>query len=134
MPICLRMKEKSFSGISSARLSWSILRTPVMRPDIIAISSFHSLNIAGSFTTSATMRAPCTGGLEYMARATRLSWLRTLVAASGELSTALRAPMRSPYRPRFFAYDWLHRNSIPLDANSRGAKASSTRSPLAKPW
>ena len=46
MPIGLGMEAQSFSGIRSARWSCSTLRTPVMRPDIIAISSFlQSLNI-----------------------------------------------------------------------------------------
>ena len=46
VPIGLGMKEQSFSGISSARLPCSTLRTPVMRPNTIAISSFlQSLNI-----------------------------------------------------------------------------------------
>merc|ERR1719375_3048985 len=34
-----------------------------MRPDIMPISSFQALNVAGLLTTSATMRAPCTGGV-----------------------------------------------------------------------
>merc|ERR1719401_594503 len=45
-----------------------------MRPDIMPISSFQALNVAGLLTTSATMRAPCTGGLEYIARAMRFNW------------------------------------------------------------
>merc|ERR1719248_395692 len=34
-----------------------------MRPDIMPISLFQASNVSGLLTTSATMRAPCTGGL-----------------------------------------------------------------------
>merc|ERR1719281_183458 len=70
-----------------------------MRPDIMPISSFQALNVAGLLTTSATMRAPCTGGLEYIARAMRFNWESTLEAApfgdysaaSGEIVGMLKA-------------------------------------------
>ena len=51
--------------------------------------------------TVAAMRAPCTGGLLYMARAMRLSCESVFFAASASASTALIAPTRSAYRPRF---------------------------------
>merc|ERR1719174_3345640 len=34
-----------------------------MRPDIMPISLFQASNVSGLLTTSATMRAPCTGGV-----------------------------------------------------------------------
>jgi hypothetical protein len=46
----------------------------------------------------------------------------------------VRAPTRSPYRPRFLEYDCATMISSPLSTNSRGAKASLSRSPVAKPW
>lgn len=48
--------------------------------------------------------------------------------------TMTSAPTRSPYSPRFLEYDCDTRISRPLSTNSRGAKASLSRSPVAKPW
>ena len=58
-----------------------------MRPAIMPISSFHSANSSGRPTTMDAMRAPCTGGLEYSARAMRLFWLSTRLAAPASAST-----------------------------------------------
>ena len=76
-------------------------RTVLMRPAISRISSFQRANKTGSLMTVAAMRAPCTGGLLYMARAMRLSCESVFFAASASASTALIAPTRSAYRPRF---------------------------------
>jgi len=43
--------------------------------------------------------APCTGGLLYIARAMRLTWLSTRLAAPASASTKLIAPVRSAYSP-----------------------------------
>ena len=41
----------------------SLCRLTLMRPAMPSISCFHSVNMSWLPTTSATMRAPCTGGV-----------------------------------------------------------------------
>ena len=98
MPICLSTKLQSLSGFSlhasraistkpsngtglEARKttpylfssSYSCWRTLLIRPDIISISSFHSVKSASSAITVAAIFAPCTGGFEYIALASFFS-------------------------------------------------------------
>ena len=60
-----------------------------------SISPSHSLNRSPLFTTSATMRAPWTGGLLQMALASRFICDITRVVVSASFVMMLRAPTRS---------------------------------------
>lgn len=84
MPICLRINDQSFPLLSfPERLSNSFCLTLLILPAIISISSFHSLKRAVLPTILATTLAPCTGGFEYMGRASLFSWLFTLRQTKG---------------------------------------------------
>lgn len=61
-------------------------------------SPFHASNMAGSPTTSAAMRAPCVGGLLHIARARRLHWLSTALAACSEAAAGRGDSARSASR------------------------------------
>ena len=67
-------------------------------------------------------------------RAIALSWLSTARASAGDAHMTLMQPMRCPYSPMFFAYDWLHPTRWPSSTNVRIAAASRAQSPVAKPW
>jgi hypothetical protein len=60
MPPCATHEEGVKTRKPRKRIA---LSTTLMRPAMPSISARHSLNTASSPTTSATMRAPCTGGL-----------------------------------------------------------------------
>jgi len=73
-----------------------------MRPAMPSISLRHLLKVPSSPTTSATMRAPCTGGLLYMARAMRFAWLRTRFAWSASGPKYEKAPTLSVTHDRLW--------------------------------
>uniref|UniRef100_A0A8C5IEF6 Uncharacterized protein n=1 Tax=Junco hyemalis TaxID=40217 RepID=A0A8C5IEF6_JUNHY len=96
----------------------SFLRLDTTMP-FTSISSYHSFRRSGVFRIMEAMRAPFTGGLEYMGRMRIFSWDSTLLASSGSLQITVKAPVpHSPYSPMFL----------------RTAQASRLMSPLAKPW
>ena len=112
---------------------------------------------------SATMTAPCIGGLEYIGRTIRLSWESTRDASSLSEHTTETVPTRSPvvvvrarvggegydrltpfatttsrhvspYSPKFLAKDWARTSECPASAKRRIEAESASASPEAKPW
>lgn len=60
-----------------------------------------------------------------------LTVLSTASASSRDAHTKLTAPIRSPYRPSDFAYDWHATGRTPAASKARTEAASASRSPLA---
>uniref|UniRef100_A0A8D2NTC5 Uncharacterized protein n=1 Tax=Zosterops lateralis melanops TaxID=1220523 RepID=A0A8D2NTC5_ZOSLA len=100
-----------------------------------SISSYHSFRRSGVFRIREAMRAPFTGGLEYMGRMRIFSCDSTLLASSASLQITVKAPARSPKRsPMFLAKDCDRTMLMPCSMKCRTAQASRLMSPLAKPW
>ncbi len=68
-----------------------------------------------------------------MARIKLLNWLKTASAAAGDEHTAEMVPIRSEYRPMFFAKDCVRKKLIPRSAKRRKDWASLSRLPVANP-
>mmetsp|Transcript_1112 Transcript_1112/g.3308 ORF Transcript_1112/g.3308 Transcript_1112/m.3308 type:complete len:204 (+) Transcript_1112:163-774(+) len=134
MPIWSVMCVQSLVEPWSASADFRDARMAWIRSAMALHSPVQRSRRAGSPSTAATIRAPWIGGLEYMGRMTAFSCDSRRLASSGDAQTAESAPMRSPYRPKFFAYDWQSRISWPSATNFRIAYASRSASPDAKPW
>uniref|UniRef100_A0A674HN31 Uncharacterized protein n=1 Tax=Taeniopygia guttata TaxID=59729 RepID=A0A674HN31_TAEGU len=117
----------------------SFLRFDTTMP-FTSISSYHSFRRSGVFRIIEAMRAPFTGGLEYMGRMRIFSCDSTLLASSASLQITVKAPARSPKRiteyldPMFLAKDCDRTMLMPCSMKYRTAQASRLMSPLAKPW
>uniref|UniRef100_A0A8C3NWS9 Secreted protein n=1 Tax=Cyanoderma ruficeps TaxID=181631 RepID=A0A8C3NWS9_9PASS len=94
-----------------------------------SISSYHSFRRSGVFRIIEAMRAPFTGGLEYMGRMRIFSCDSTLLASSASLQITVKAPS-----PMFLAKDCERTMLMPCSMKCRTAQASRLMSPLAKPW
>uniref|UniRef100_A0A803SLI5 Uncharacterized protein n=1 Tax=Anolis carolinensis TaxID=28377 RepID=A0A803SLI5_ANOCA len=115
MPIWSVMCCQLWEEPSFFRLATSWVRMPMMR----SAMPFTSVSLSGLLRMVEAIRAPLTGGLEYMGRIRIFSWDSTRLASSASWQTTVKAPTRSPARPMFLC---------------RTAQASRLMSPLAKPW
>ena len=96
--------------------------------------AYHCSFKAASDRISLTRYAPWQGGLEYIAR--EMPWICdfTLTASLALSQTTDSAPIRWPYMPMFFAYDWDSAMGKPWPRKSSTACLSRTQSPDANPW
>mmetsp|Transcript_23912 Transcript_23912/g.66475 ORF Transcript_23912/g.66475 Transcript_23912/m.66475 type:complete len:205 (-) Transcript_23912:520-1134(-) len=115
--------------------SASLCRTPCTRAETWRSSSSQRFRSSGSPSTLAAIRAPWSGGEEYMGRTIRcFSCDITAAASEAELQTRLKAPTLSPYRPIDLAYEVQTMGRNPAPTKARTAYASLSGSPVAKPW
>ena len=96
MPIWSVMWAQSRVDPASASLALSAARISEMRSAMALHSAVHLARSWASPRTSATTRAPCTGGLEYMGRMTALSCDSSARASAASAQTMDSAPTRSP--------------------------------------
>ena len=96
--------------------------------------TFHLAHKSLSPSTLLTNLAPCSGGFEYIGLITILTWLITFSATSLLLQTICKAPILSPYNPKFLAKLWDTNICIPSSRNVLIEMTSFSKSPLAYPW
>uniref|UniRef100_A0A7N5JRW8 Uncharacterized protein n=1 Tax=Ailuropoda melanoleuca TaxID=9646 RepID=A0A7N5JRW8_AILME len=98
-----------------------------------AMSFYHCFRRSGLVRMVEAIRAPLTGGLEYMGRIKIFNCDSTLLASSASLQTTVKAPTRSPEKTHM-GLDWQRQTLMPCSMKWRTAQASLLPSPLAKPW
>src|SRR5437764_595227 len=93
----------------SSSLLRSAVRISLIRPDIVRRFASHSAKSCESLSTAEAMRAPYAGGFEISERWRMASCeaMRPMVDSASEDGevTKWKQPARSPYRPKFLAYD-----------------------------
>lgn len=82
------------------RLFFSAVRTLIMRSAIPLTSVNHSARSFWSLRISRTMWAPWIGGFEYIGRIRIFSCDMVRAASSLSAHSRVKAPIRSPYRPK----------------------------------
>ena len=135
MPVCVLMcsHEPGVWNLFVSR-SYSCSRIEIMRRDMVLMSRSHSARSSGSVRILVTMRAPNAGIVLFSRRTIVLSCDSTASACADEAVTMCSAPMRSPYRPAFFAKLSATSSEMPRSAKRRTENASLAGSPEAKPW
>eukprot|EP00966_Prymnesium_polylepis_P049445 1144614-Prymnesium_polylepis.1 len=96
MPICDVTWPQSLVDPAVASSALRAARISMMRSAMPLHSPRHCASSTGSESTAATIRAPCTGGLEYMGRMMIFSCDSMRLASSASAHTNESKPTRSP--------------------------------------
>uniref|UniRef100_A0A8D1BD45 Uncharacterized protein n=2 Tax=Sus scrofa TaxID=9823 RepID=A0A8D1BD45_PIG len=129
MPIWSTMCCQLWEEPSFLRLETSWVLMLMMR----SAMPLTSCNLSGLVRMVEAIRAPLTGGLEYIGRIKIFNCDSTLLASSASLQTTVKAPTRSPEKEKRDP-DWQRQTLMPCSMKWRTAQASLLPSPLAKPW